>query len=153
MLETPSPYNGARCDDTHWSSQNWGGQARGWRGADQVLTPNINLPSHVHVFCWPYLFHVQVCSNTQMLTIGFWLLMALSIVMCCTMLSLRATGLPMCLAVTIYICVSTCWDLCIMMELPNCISQNIFWSLSPENKILFIWSLKGQCLLLLDTPS
>lgn len=73
----------------------------------------------MHDFCWPYLIHGQICSNTQMFNIGFQLLMVLSVVTCCTMLSLRAIGLPWCLSVTIDICVSTCCHVCMRMTLPN----------------------------------
>ena len=73
----------------------------------------------MHDCCWPYLFRGQICFNTQMLTIGFQWLVALSVVTCCTMLSLRATGLSPCLSVAIVICVTTCCDVYMMMTLPN----------------------------------
>lgn len=37
----------------------------------------------MHDFCWPYMFRGQIRSSVQMLTIGFQLLTALSVVTCC----------------------------------------------------------------------
>lgn len=54
-----------------------------------------------------------------MLIIVFQWLTALSVVTFCTMLSLRATGLPPCLSVAIVICGTTCCDVCMMMTLPS----------------------------------